>query len=657
MHTHNHHSDCCNSHNSNESAHNCCGHHHHHHGEGEHTSLLSRFRYEALSFLLMISGILLNYFHILPEGLPTLIFYLVALLPVGLPILKESLELWVKGDIFNEFTLMLLATVGAFWLGDYPEGVAILLFYSFGEKLEDSASDKARGRITSLLGKLPDTIDVIGADGGVRSVSPSEVNPGDIFRVLPGERVAVDAVLENESALDFNTAAITGESMPQSIQPGGEVISGAIPVDREARLRVLRPLSESTMTRIVKMIEDATARKSKSETLLRRITRYYTPTVMLAALLLFLVPMAVAFASGSEFDYRQWLYRSLVLLVCSCPCALVVSIPLSYFAAIGNASRFGILFKGSRYLDLLRSVRSLLIDKTGTITTGEFSVRSVKSFNDYSEDDVIAIAAAAEEKSTHPLAKAIVEYSRKRGLEKRRAEDIVVINHGISAVVDGKKILAGSSLLMRNEGIAVEASQSDVTTVLVAAEGKIIGEISLGDTIKDGVKHTFTELHRQGVKNITILSGDRQRAVAAVAQAVGADGYKAELLPEDKGRIVKEFSRDGKVMFVGDGINDAPSLASADVGVAIGTGGTDVAMESADAVIVGNSLEPLAKAIGVSRKIRRVVMENVSLAIGVKLLVMILGAFGIASLWAAVFADTGITLITILWTLLCLRSK
>lgn len=621
----------------------------------------SGFRYmpEVISLLLMLVGIVLRHFSLFPSGNALLsmlqpVYFLMAVAPVAWPVLSEAWHAWRHGDFMNEFTLMLLACVGAFVIGEYPEGVAILLFYSFGEKLEDTASQQARSRITSLLGNIPDSVTVVAPDGSTSLVHPHDIHPGDRIRLLPGQRLAVDARLIAPDYAEFNTSAITGESVPVGVSAGQDISSGAIPLDREVTLSALRPYSDSAMTRIMNMIEDAASKKSRSETLLRKITRYYTPAVMVAAILVFMVPWLVALIQGISFQWYTWFYRSLVLLVCSCPCALVVSIPLSYFAAIGNASRMGILFKGSRYLDAMRSIDTLYLDKTGTLTTGSFSVTAVETAPGLSASQVLDYAAALDAQSTHPLAVAICA---KAG-SVSAAQDVRSVPHGIEGRVNGHSVLAGSPTLMHDHGIEMPRPTHDSSLVCVAVDGKYAGSIYLDDTLKPDAASTVAQLHRLGVKNIVVLSGDRPEAVAHAASLVGADGYEAKLLPETKHRIVEAARAQGhKVAFVGDGINDAPSLAAADVGIAIGTGGTDVAMESADAVITGHTLGHIAYAIRLSRKIKRVVAENVTFAIVVKLAVMILGTVGIASLWAAVFADTGITLLTVIWTLVVLRYQ
>ncbi len=631
----------------------------------EHCHNHSTYKVEIFSALLLVITLILEHTGILSRAayacgisldITEITLYLVALIPVGLPVVREMVESWTKGSFMNEFTLMVAATVGAFVIGEYPEGVAVLLFYSFGEKLEDSASDDVKRRIKALLGKLPDEA-TVKENGALRKVSPKDLKPGSIVVVKPGERVAIDATLMGNHDVEFDTSAITGESVPRAYKPGEEISSGMIPVDQAIEVKTLRAFSDSSMSRIMKMIEEAQATKSPTENLLRRITKWYTPVVFILALLVFFVPWIVDIANGNTFEWMKWLRRSLVFLVCSCPCALVVSIPLSYFASLGNASRRGLLFKGSKYVDGMRDVDTVVFDKTGTLTTGKFHISAISEAEGIDKNRVLSVAAALDAESNHPLAEAILSKAKADGIEEPTASDVKTVSHGITGMIGGKKATAGSRTLMHRLKIDVPAANSDATEICVALDGKYIGSIYLLDTVKPEAADAIRRLHDLGIKSVEILSGDREEAVKRVAREIGADKSHASLLPEDKKNIISKLIQQGhKVAFVGDGINDAPAIAAANVGVAMGTLGTDVAMQSSDVVIAGDNLEKLPEAITLARKVRRVVTENVTFAIGVKALVMILGAFGIASLWAAVFADTGVTLITILWTLLRLRK-
>lgn len=628
-------------------------------------SKLLSYKPELLSGILLLLAFMFSHFgifacHDIPGESrvcwPEAAAYLIALLPVGIPVVREMIESWSHGSIMNEFTLMVAAAAGAFFIGEYPEGVAVLLFYSFGEKLEDNASDNVRQRIRSLLGRLPDKAMVKRGDTLV-ATAPEELAPGTEIVVLPGERVPIDSLLSGTGDVDFDTSAITGESVPRTYHPGQEILSGMIPVDKRIEATTLRPFADSSMTRIMQMIENAQASKSPTEHLLRKITRWYTPAVFVLAMLVLLIPWMVSAIQGESFEWHNWLRRSLVFLVCSCPCALVVSIPLSYFASLGVASKNGLLFKGAKYVDALRGVDTVMFDKTGTLTTGEFHVSAVTTATGIDADSVVRLAAALDSQSQHPLAKAIVREAGRRGLMPLAATEVTTIPHGITGTVDGETVILGSPSLMVKNGIATPKSDSDASEICVARNGKFLGTIFLLDTVKPEAAEAIRLLHREGVRNIVILSGDNPASVSRVALEIGADDYKASLMPADKQQAVADAAATGhRVAFVGDGINDAPAISAATVGVSMGKTGTDLAMESSDVEIAADNLLKLPEGIRLARKVRRVVTENVTFALGVKVLVMTLGAFGIASLWAAVFADTGVTLCTIAWTLLRLKK-
>lgn len=649
----NHHNSCgCGKSSHTEHAH---GHNHEHHShtaDNHGRGFLRLFLPEILTSVLLIISVIVPWanetWHVLA--------FIIALFPVGIPIVRATFKEWIHGDIFNEFTLMVIASIGAFLLKEYPEGVAVLLFYSMGEKLEDVVSGDVKGEIKKLLGKMPRYATVITDDNRER-VNPKEVIPGSIIAVKPGESIPLDGVLLSENDEEFNTAAITGESIPRSYSEGDKVMSGIIPLNREVKVKVTHAWKDSSMSRIIKMIEDASAHRAPSESILRKITRWYTPVVFGAAILLCLVPWLVSLTVASfEYEWETWFRRALVFLVCSCPCALIVSIPLTYFASIGIASKKGILFKGHDSLDAIRNTEVMLFDKTGTITTGEFSIESIEAYNGHTPDELLTIAAAVERESSHPLALAIVKEASEHMSELPEVTDITTISHGIKAMYGGKKVLLGSDRLMKSENIPFGKYTPEATSILIAIDNVAAGIIKLTDTIKDGVKDTFKRLHKQGVSSIGILSGDSEAAVSKTAASVGADYYKAGLLPDDKQIMIKDQKLSGKIVaFVGDGVNDGPALATSDIGIAMGNLGTDIAIESARVVIAGDDLEKISEGIDISNKVKHVIIENVVFAFGVKLLVMTLGAFGIATLWAAVFADTGVTVITILWTLYRLK--
>ncbi|MGM9815620.1 MAG: heavy metal translocating P-type ATPase [Lepagella sp.] len=629
------------------------------HEQEESGNLLKRFLPEIVTILMMNMILIFDF----ENSWLRLGLYILSLIPVVLPILKSTWREWREGDFFNEFTLMLLASVGAFLIGEYPEAVAILLFYSIGEKLEGVVSGNVKGEIKRLLGKMPKEATVVRAGERV-TLSPEDVKIGDILVVRPGESVALDGVLLTEGESDFNTAAITGESIPRAIKEHEAVNSGIIPVDREVQVRVTHDWDDSSMMKIIKMIEDASAHRAPSETILRRITRRYTPLVIAAAILIFVVPALLGMVSDSFlFEWQTWLHRSLLFLVCSCPCALIVSIPLTYFSSIGIASRRGILFKGHDSLDALRHTTTLLLDKTGTITTGEFHIEKIRSYGEMSEDEILGIAIAIERESQHPLAKAICRKPAEMAKVPVIVEDVVTRPHGMSGKIAGREVLIGSRKLMQSEGIMIaeDGEKSGATAIYIALDGTAEGVVYLSDTLKPGIVDTISALHRQGVKEIGILSGDTEESVCKVATEIGADFYHASLLPEDKRDIILRRSDEGNmksgevIAFAGDGINDAPALAAAGVGIAMGSIGTDLAIESAQIVVAGDDLQKIVDGIKISSKVKHVIIENVTFAFGVKIVIMLLGAMGYASLWAAVFADTGVTLVTIIWTLIRLK--
>ena len=581
--------------------------------------------------------------------------YLIALLPVGWPVVVEMLRSWGSGSVMNEFTLMVAACVGAFIIGEYPEGVAVLLFYAIGEKLEDVASDDVRRRVRSLLGRIPDSATVID-NGERRKVSPKNLPVGTRIIVQPGERVPIDAKLEGNDSVEFDTAAITGESVPRSFSPGQELPSGIIPVDRPIEATTVREFDNSSMTRILKMIEDAQAGKSHTETMLRRITRWYTPAVFILALCVFFIPWIVAGVQGGVFDWQTWFRRSLVFLVCSCPCALVVSIPLSYFVSLGTASRLGLLFKGSKYLDGMDRLKNVVFDKTGTLTTGEFHVSAVKPAGGVDADTLVSLAAAVDADSTHPLARSICAYAASKGVKVPVAAGVKAVRHGMRGTVDGTEVSVGSGTLMETLGVNVPESSVPGSRICVERDGKYLGSIYLEDTVKQEAAEAIADLHRLGIK-VTILSGDRKEAVERVARQVGADSWQAEMLPEDKQKKVDSMHRQAPTAFVGDGINDAPVLSRVDVGIAMGALGSDAAIEAADIVLMDDRPSKIALAMGISRKTLRIVRQNIWFALGVKGAVLLLGAFGVANMWEAVFADVGVAVIAILNAMRCLSVE
>lgn len=628
----------------------CCAHEHCH---SEHAEGWKKFINEIISSVLMILALLIPWNSEIIE----IIVYIIAILPVGVPIIKSTFEEWRHGDFFNEFTLMLMAAIGAFCINEYPESVAILLFYSLGEKLEDIVSDDVKGQIKKLLGKIPKKANIVDSNGNRSETSPENVKPGMVIAVRPGEAVALDGLLINNEGANFNTAAITGESMPRFIAKDEIVNSGTIPFDREVLVRVTHEFKDSSMSRIIDMIEDASSHRAPSETMLRKITRYYTPVVFIAALLLFIIPWFISLCNPAyAFEWSVWMRRSLVFLVCSCPCALIISIPLTYFASIGIASKKGILFKGNDSLDTLRKIDTVFFDKTGTVTTGEFHVDHIIPSMEYKENDLLSLAASIEMASNHPIAKAIRKEADNRRLSYIQVTGVITEDHGIKAIWNDKVVILGSSRIFRKYNIEIDSNDHYDTTVCIAVDGNYAGSIILSDTVKDNAGEVISLLHSDGISEIGILSGDNNKTVCDVGNMISADSARGMLLPEDKMNIINDLIKKGrKVAFAGDGINDAPALAASNLGIAMGGIGSDMAIESAGVVIAGDNLLKIHEGFNISRQVRNIIIENVGFAFGIKLLVMILGAFGIATLWAAVFADTGVTLLTVLWTLYRLK--
>ena len=613
---------------------------------------MGKYRIEIGAFVLLVAGIVfreMNWEWFQAPGI-TLAWFLLALLPVGLPVVREAWECARKGDVFNEFTLMSIAAVGAFVIGEYPEGVAVMLFYTVGEKLQEAAVERARGHIKSLVDVRPDTAIVV--EGEERRVlSPDEVAVGALIEVKAGERVPLDGRLVGNDA-EFNMSALTGESLPRECREGEEVPAGSIVIGRTVRLRVIRPAGQSALARVLSLVEEAAERKAPAELLVRRVARIYTPVVTGLALLIVLCPWVYScLDSGFVYDFRDWLYRGLVFLVISCPCALVVSIPLGYFGGIGAASRLGILFKGGNFLDSITGVDAVVFDKTGTLTRGTFVVTRVCPAGKMSGDELLRLVASVEAGSNHPLAKAVVAHARERGITLLPVERVTELaGAGMEALVDGEMLLVGNLHLLRSRGVIAPAGVEEmVGTVVACARGTVFaGVLLLADTLKDDAREAIRQLRALNISTIQVLSGDKQAIVDTLAGEAGVDASYGDLFPEGKVRHLEELKRDHRVAFVGDGINDAPVLALSDVGIAMGGLGSDVAIETADVVIQDDRLLKIPLAIRVGRLTRRVVWQNVVLALGLKLLILLLGTLGWASLWAAVFADVGVALLAIL---------
>ena len=624
----------------------------------------------TVSVLMLIAGIIIQSLDIVwfdYKGVK-LIWFAAAYIPVAFPVIKEAVEEIQKGEVFSEFTLMTIATAGAFLIGEYPEGVAVMLFYAIGEKFQDHAVDKAKRDIKALVDIRPERASVI-IDGIVTQCKPEVVQIGDMIEVKPGERVPLDGVLLSDVAL-FNTSALTGESVPKSIQKDGEVLAGMISTDSVVRIRVTRLYAQSALSRILDMVREATDRKAPAELFISRFAQIYTPVVIVLAALTVLIPYLYSLLTPTfVYSFNEWFYRALIFLVISCPCALVVSVPLSYFGGIGLASRKGILFKGGNYMDAILNVDTVVFDKTGTLTTGIFAVTEVKAYNMDSRQ-LVNIAAAMERTSNHPVAKAIVAYdnAHNKPSERLTADQVKDIpGYGITGKVDDDDILVGSLRMMDKYGVGYPEQLKEIaeTIVVCSKNGHLIGYILLSDALKEDALKAVKSLRELKIRNIQILSGDKQALVDTVVRRLKADKGYGDLLPEGKVEHItrikyhqeKVQGQSGKrtVAFVGDGINDAPVLAMSDVGIAVGGAGSDVAIETADVVLQDARPSKLAEAIVIARHTRRNVIENITIAIGVKIVVLLLGVLGIATMWEAVFADVGVTVLAVFNALRLIR--
>ena len=628
-------------------------HHEEHSHEHEHEESTSWWQ-PLLSLALLLAGIIMNATGVewFQNRWVQLAWYAAAWLPTGWGVLREAIEEAREGEIFSEFLLMTIASIGAFAIGEFPEAVAVMTLYCIGEALQDRAVSRARGNIKSLIAFRPDHAVII-RDDKRETVEPGMVKPGDIIEVKPGERVPVDAILTGEAAA-FDTAALTGESVPRVIEGGDEVLAGMIASESVVRLKALRPASESAVSRILHLVEEATERKAPAELFIRRFARIYTPIVVGLAVLVVVVPWLYSMVSATfTYDFTEWLHRALIFLVISCPCALVISIPLSYFAGIGAASRRGILFKGSNYLDAIAAVDTVVFDKTGTLTTGQFSVSRVEGLS----DEQVAIVAAIEQDSTHPIAQAITTHCKPS--EKTVTDLKNIAGYGLAATVDGSQWLVGTTRLLQREGVEYPSTLDTIpnTIVAVSADGRYLGHVLLKDKPQNDASRAIDALNRQGIGTV-MLSGDKQALVEQVAQELGVHQAHGDLLPQDKVEHIKRLKeKDGhQIAFVGDGINDAPVLALSDVGIAMGGLGSDMAIETADVVIQTDQPSRVADAVTLGRRTRRIVIQNIVFAILVKVLVMVLGVMGIATMWEAVFADVGVALLCVLNSLRLMQN-
>ena len=639
-----------------------CAHTHTHAGDCGHTHDQQGTGFLILSFLLLVGGVILRYLQLPFWMIPgvEMLWFLLAFLPVGFPVMVEVWKSIRQKDIFNEFSLMLLATIGAFCIGEYPEGVAVMLFYSVGERVQHRAVDRARRNIRRLLDVRPEKALVL-RQGKEQSVFPGEVEVGEMIMVKPGERIPLDGLLQEEYAL-FDTSALTGESLPRTINRGEEVLAGMIVSGQAIRLKVTKPYEQSALARILALVQDASERKAPAELFIRRFARIYTPVVFLLALSIMLLPALVAaFHPGFDYFFKDWAYRGLVFLVISCPCALVISVPLGYFGGIGAASRKGILFKGGNYLDAITHVNTVVFDKTGTLTTGHFQVSSMEA-DTVSSQRLLSILLTLEEKSTHPVAQAVTRYALQEGAGRIGVTHLQEYpGYGLEGVIEGKNVLVGNIRLLTDRGITVPAGISErvATVVVCAIAGKYAGHLLLSDTLKADAVEAIGRLKQLHIDNIQLLSGDKKEIVAIFAKTLGIRHARGGLLPEDKAAYLEKLNAEAGVSaaFVGDGMNDAPVLALSDVGIAMGGLGADAAIESADVIIQTDQPSKGATAISSGRATRRIVKQNIAGAIGVKSLILIAGACGFVTLWAAVFADVGVALLAVLNSVRILSKK
>ena len=603
--------------------------------------------------------VLLIILELIPaEGWLKLLLYLIPYLVIGYDILKKAVLGILHGEVFDENFLMAVATVGAMLLGDYKEGAAVMLFYQIGELFQSVAVGKSRRNIGALMDIRPDYANIEAEDGSLQQVDPDEVEIGTVIIVQPGEKVPIDGVVvEGSSAL--NTSALTGESIPREVETGDEVISGCVNLSGLLRIRTTKPFGESTVSKILELVENSSMKKAKAENFITRFAHYYTPAVCYSALALAILPPLVNLLMGNPAAWAQWVTRALTFLVISCPCALVISIPLSFFGGIGGASACGILVKGSNYLEALASTKYVVFDKTGTLTEGVFKVTQVCPVQKAEDEELLRYAAYAESYSTHPISKSLKEaYGRE--IDRSLIGNVEEISgHGVIAVVEGKSVAAGNARLMEKLGLKAETPDLPGTVVHIAVDDVYYGYILIADVVKAYSAEAIKALKNAGVRKTVMLTGDTARTADAVAAQLGLDEVRSELLPADKVlEVEKLLEQKGKreiLAFVGDGINDAPVLSRADIGIAMGALGSDAAIEAADVVLMDDNPQKIALAIRISRKCLRIVYENIVFALGVKGICLILGAIGIANMWLAIFADVGVMVIAVLNAVRCLK--
>ena len=599
-----------------------------------------------VSFVLLISGIALDYFETsFFNGWLRLWWYGVGYIPVGFPVVREAFEALKKGEIFTEFFLMGIATIGAFAIGEYPEGVAVMLFYAVGELFQAAAVRRAKDNIKALLDVRPKIANVL-RNNSFHVVSPNDVALDETIQVKVGEKVPLDGILISTKA-SLDTSALTGESKPQNVMKGETVLAGSINMDGVIQVKTTKLFKDSSVSRILELVQNATSKKAKTELLIRRLAKVYTPIVVYLAIAVCFLPYFLV----DDYVFSDWLYRALIFLVISCPCALVISIPLGYFGGLGAASKNGILFKGATYMDKLKEVNTVVMDKTGTVTKGVFKIKDIEIFGNYSKEEFMTFLLSIESKSTHPIAKAIMEY-RVTGSIPEVTEIKEIAGKGLQGIVNGFKVIVGNKKLMNQFGITAPQEIESIvdSIVLVGINDQFAGYVTIADEMKEDAKETIDAFKKEGIGLIMMLSGDKDSITQTVAKELGISKAKGGLLPEDKLNEVELLKQDTSktIAFVGDGINDAPVLAASDVGIAMGAMGSDVAIETADVIIQTDQPSKIVTGIQIAKSTQSIIWQNIFLAFGIKIIVLILGASGLATMWEAVFADVGVALLAIL---------
>ncbi|AYN00469.1 heavy metal translocating P-type ATPase [Chryseobacterium sp. 3008163] len=647
--------ECCSTKPKKEYNHNHEGHDHDHSHDTGDQSTFQMFLPAIISFTLLLIGIALDY-YIKPDwfsGWIRLVWYLIAYVPVGFPVLKEAYGSITKGDVFSEFFLMGIATIGAFAIGEYPEGVAVMLFYSVGEVFQAMAVTKAKSNIKSLLDQRPDEVTVL-ENGKPRMMKAVDAKIGDIIQLKSGEKLGLDGELLSDKS-SFNTSALTGESKPDTKIKGETVLAGMINLNTVSQIKVTASFKDSKLSKILELVQNATSQKAPTELFIRKFAKIYTPIVVFLAIGITLLPYFFI----ENYQFKEWLYKALVFLVISCPCALVISIPLGYFGGIGAGSRNGILIKGSNFLDVLANIQNVVMDKTGTMTEGVFKVQEVHFSKEFNQEEILKLVNALEGQSTHPVATAIHEFVGEvdHSIQLENVEEIA--GQGLKADINGKEILVGNLKLMKQFNISFDVNIEKIvyTLIAVAYDKKFVGYLTIADSIKEDAQLTINKLKSLGVKT-TMLSGDKTSVVQFVADQLGIENAYGDLLPEDKVNKVKEIkAKNQTVAFVGDGVNDAPVVALSDVGIAMGGLGSDATIETADIVIQDDQPSKIPMAINIGKQTKKIVWQNIILAFAVKAIVLILGAGGLATMWEAVFADVGVALLAILNAVRIQRMK